>query len=209
MSELPLAVRIAAGLAATAVERARKLPQDLAELPVTAASRAMQMSMRLQQGLTDLAIKGDNAIATLRTPSEDPPWAVFDEDLQDGDKAAADLTGTPQEAARDWYEAEYAQAVVPVEPAVELDDAPAQAVDTAAVVDDAAVERPAGGMVVGAVGPGVLPGYPELSLASVRARLRALGVDDLEALLVYEQANENRAEFVRMLTNRITTVRDQ
>ena len=66
-----------------------------------------------------------------------------------------------------------------------------------------------GGGVVGAVGPGVLPGYPELSLASVRARLRALGVDDLEALLVYEQANENRAEFVRMLTNRITTVRDQ
>lgn len=206
MNELPLAVRIAAGLAATAVERARKLPQDLAELPVTAASRAMQVSMRLQQGLTDLAIKGDNVIATLRTPSEEPPWAVFDEDLQDGDKAAADLTGTPQEAARDWYEAEYSDAVGSDEPPVELGDAPAQTAGPAAVADDAPVQRPAGGM---GVGPGVLPGYPDLSLASVRARLRTLGVDDLEALLVYEQANENRAEFVRMLTNRITTVRDQ
>src|SRR5829696_5103799 len=144
MSALPLAVRVAAGLAATAVEQARRLPQNLAELPVTAVSRAMQVSMRVQQQVTELAIKGDNAIALLRTPAEDPPWAVFDEDTEgglyrlpdrtgdiaadlddradgltaaglDGDRAdgpTAATSASAQDAARDWYEAEYAAAAV-------------------------------------------------------------------------------------------------
>jgi hypothetical protein len=97
MSALPLAVRVAAGLAAIAVERARRLPHDLIGLPVTAVSRAMQVSMRVQQQITELAIKGDNAIALLRTSNEEPPWAVFDED---------DRTDSAAGAARDWQDAE-------------------------------------------------------------------------------------------------------
>ena len=105
MSALPLAVRVAAGLAATAVERARRLPHDLIGLPVAAVSRAMQVSMRMQQQITELAIKGDNAIALLRTPSEEPPWAVFDED--DGlYRPPGDRTDSTAVAARDWQVAE-------------------------------------------------------------------------------------------------------
>jgi hypothetical protein len=102
MTALPLAVRVAVGLAAAAVERARRLPHDIAGLPVTAVSRAMQMSMRMQQQITELAIKGDNAIALMRTPSEKPAWAVFDED--DGprrppdDRAEAASGGQDDEA---------------------------------------------------------------------------------------------------------------
>src|SRR5262249_7011755 len=98
MSALPLAVRVAAGLAAAAVERARRLPQDLVGLPVTAVSRAMQVTMRMQQQITELAIKGDNAIAQLRTPSEQPPWAVFDED-DDPYRPADDSAGLADSAA--------------------------------------------------------------------------------------------------------------
>lgn len=80
MKPLPLPVRLAAGLAVTAVDRARHLPAKLTELPVTMVSQALQLSMRLQQQVTELAIKGDDALATLRPVEESPAWATFDED---------------------------------------------------------------------------------------------------------------------------------
>ncbi|WP_309116822.1 lipid droplet-associated protein [Saccharothrix sp.] len=80
MKPLPLPVRLAAGLAVTAVEQARKLPQQLAGLPVTVVSEALQLSMRVQQTVTELAIKGDDALAVLRPVEEEPEWATFDED---------------------------------------------------------------------------------------------------------------------------------
>ena len=46
--------------------------------------------------------------------------------------------------------------------------------------------------------------YPALTLAQLRARLQSLGVDELEALLAYEQATKARAPFETLLANRIT-----
>ena len=87
MKSLPLPVRVAAGLAVTAVEQARTLPTKLAGLPVTVASQALQVSMRVQQQVTELAIRGDEVLASLRPVEETPGWATFDEDLdKDGDR---------------------------------------------------------------------------------------------------------------------------
>ncbi|MGH8967828.1 MAG: lipid droplet-associated protein, partial [Actinomycetes bacterium] len=80
MSTLPLPVRVAVGLAVTAVEQACKLPEQLSELPVTAASRAVQTAMRVQQRVTELAIKGDQVCALFQPVEDTPPWARFDED---------------------------------------------------------------------------------------------------------------------------------
>jgi hypothetical protein len=80
MKPLPLGVRIAAGLAVTALEQARKLPQQLAGLPLTVVSEAMQLSMRVQQHVTELAIKGDDVLSGLRPVEEEPEWATFDEE---------------------------------------------------------------------------------------------------------------------------------
>ncbi|GGU61216.1 lipid droplet-associated protein [Lentzea flava] len=80
MKPLPLGVRVAAGLAVTALEQARKLPQQLAGLPLTVVSEAMQLSMRVQQHVTELAIKGDDVLSGLRPVEEEPEWATFDED---------------------------------------------------------------------------------------------------------------------------------
>lgn len=80
MKPLPLPVRLAAGLAVTALEQARKLPQQLAGLPLTVVSEAMQLSMRVQQHVTELAIKGDDVLSGLRPVEEEPEWATFDED---------------------------------------------------------------------------------------------------------------------------------
>ena len=66
MNPLPLPVRIAAGLVATAVEQARELPRLVVEFPVTAISQTLQTSMRMQQKVTELAIKGDRALGALR-----------------------------------------------------------------------------------------------------------------------------------------------
>jgi hypothetical protein len=80
MSHVPLPVRVAMGLVVTAVEQARKLPEQLSELPVTAASRAVQAGMRMQQRVTELAIKGDQVFSLFRPVHDSPPWARFDED---------------------------------------------------------------------------------------------------------------------------------
>ncbi len=83
MKSLPLPIRVAAGLAVTAVEQARTLPAKIAGLPVTVASQALQMSMRVQQQVTELAIRGDEVLAGLSPVEETPEWATFDEDVDD------------------------------------------------------------------------------------------------------------------------------
>ena len=54
--------------------------------------------------------------------------------------------------------------------------------------------------------PGIVAelGYPDLTLAQLRARLSALKVADLEALLAYEGATKARAPFQTLLANRVT-----
>jgi len=185
MKPLPLPLRIAAGLVVTAVERSRELPRRAVELPVTAVSQALQASMRVQQTITELAIKGDRALGALRPVEEKPSWATFDEDLDDGSRWPDDVV-TPLRG----LEAEYIPVARPPAPRVET----------------AAPEPPGPEPDPGAGGPNVLPGYAGLSVPQLRARLRDLGIDDLQTLLEWENAHEARAPFVTMLTNRIATV---
>ncbi len=191
MSPLPLPVRLAAGLAATAVDQARKLPTQLAELPVTVASRALQMSMRVQQHVTELAIKGDEVFASIQPVTDTPPWARFDEDddvdRNDDDVPADVPVDVPVDVPAD----------VPPDVPVEIDEAD---------VAQALTPDPAAS---GSGPPPVMPGYDELTLAQLRAKLRTLSVEQLGALLEHEQRHQNRAAFVTMLGNRITTVRSR
>lgn len=161
MRSLPLSVRVAAGLAATAIESVRKVPGQLAELPVTAASHVVQAGMRLQQRVTELAIKGDDVLSLFRPVQDTPPWARFDED---DDPQSPPPTGS----------------------------------------------EPAGNgsaRVSGGNSPTALPGYDEMSLAQLRGKLRALSLAELEELLEHEHTHQDRAPFVTMLANRISTVR--
>lgn len=48
-----------------------------------------------------------------------------------------------------------------------------------------------------------LPNYDELTVASLRARLRNLSNDDLVQLKEYEQAHQNRPEVIKMFQNRL------
>jgi hypothetical protein len=48
-----------------------------------------------------------------------------------------------------------------------------------------------------------LANYDELSVASLRARLRNLSNGDLNQLMAYEQAHLNRPEVIKMFQNRL------
>jgi hypothetical protein len=184
MSSLPFPVRVAAGLVVTAVEEARDLPRTVAGLPITAVSRVLQLGMRAQQVVTELAIKGDTALDGMRPVEEAPSWARFDDDLPEA-----------LPSGYDTYEVD--------EPG-DLGDPPPRVNGHA----------PALGIVgeAGAtpsVTPDALPGYETMTIAQLRGKLRALSVEQVNELLEWEQAHADRPPFVTMLNNRIATLKAQ
>ena len=180
-SPLPLPVRVAAGLVATAVEQARELPRLALELPVTAVSQALQASMRVQQKVTELAIKGDRVLGVGPPIEDEPAWATFDEDLPPRSNGLAVGEATVTALHPDPG---------PVDPEPSADTADVPAADD---VD----------------GPDVLPGYAGLTIPQLRGKLRHLGVAELRELLAWEHAHGDRPPYVTMLSNRIATLSDE
>lgn len=195
MKSIPFPLRVAAGIAVTTTERVRELPKHLAGFPVTVASQVLQASMRVQQHVTELAVKGDDVLSSFRPAEESPSWATFDEDLP------ADLgNSNGTNGANGANGAAAAPATSPV---------PAAA-STASPLDPDAevpVPRSANGHPPASRDPGGLPGYDELSLPQLRARLRTLTLDQLSEILDYERAHQDRPEFTGMLGRRISNVR--
>jgi hypothetical protein len=79
--EIPEVVRAAAGLAATVLDEARKLPETLPGLPVRVIGLAMQQAMKIQQQYAGLVARGDELFTGLRGENE-PGLATFDDDEQ-------------------------------------------------------------------------------------------------------------------------------
>lgn len=77
---IPPPLRAAAGLAALAIDTARKVPQQVIGLPVLAVSTALQASLKAQQTYAGLVAKGDEVLGQLRGQQEDAPWARFDDE---------------------------------------------------------------------------------------------------------------------------------
>jgi hypothetical protein len=178
MSHVPLPLRVAMGLVVTAVEQARKFPEQLAEFSLTAASRAVQAGMRVQQRVTELAIKGDQVFSLLRPVEDTPPWARFDED----DEPRQPGTDTGPSTTGEFGKINDCAPVVP---------------------DHGARPGPAQASLT----PAALPEYDELSLAQLRGKLRGLSLPQLAALLDYEHLHQGRPAFLTLLSNRISTVR--
>jgi len=134
MPTLPIPIRAALGLAATAVDEARKLPATLPQavttVPMIAMSTAMQASLRMQQHIATLAARGDEVLTRLHgTSAEAPSWATFDDDLA----GATDDEATPK-AAFDTIDYEHTGFS-------EGDDGPARW-DAVGVCDDETVAKP-------------------------------------------------------------------
>ena len=190
MPTAPYGVRLLIGVAVTAVEETRKLPQTILMYPMTVASTVAQIVMKVQQDLADLAIKGDSALESLFPPSEEKPdWATFDEDLTDAAPAPAPKS---DESGQRRTEGRFALYSV-----TNGDGAPpAGAKKSAARAKRSAAAPP----------PPIATelDYDALTLAQLRARMTSLSVDDLRALLAYEENGKARAPFQTLLANRIT-----
>ncbi len=178
MATAPYGVRLLVGAATMAVEETIRLPKTILMYPMTLASTAAHVVMRFQQNVAELVIKGDATLEQIFPPKdEQPEWATFDEDLPD-------IEADGEEPSR--AEGRFALYSSP-----DVADAPRPAakpsnkpVSAPAVVDEL--------------------DYEQLTLAQLRARLQSLDVDELEALLTYEEATKGRAPFQTLLANRIT-----
>jgi hypothetical protein len=171
-----------------------KLPKTILMYPMTLASTAAHLVMRFQQNLAELVIKGDSTLESIFPPKEEKPeWATFDEDLDDA------IEGTPaalSEGSDVDRRAEGRFALYSVTDAPEAADPPTKPARIAKKSKaDPTIPAPAVAAELD---------YPELTLAQLRARLPSLDVDELEALLAYEQATKARAPFQTLLANRIT-----
>jgi hypothetical protein len=92
-------------------------------------------------------------------------------------------------------------AVVP-EPAAPAGPEASAGPETSAVAEPAAAEAEAS---ASSETSSALPlaNYDELSVASLRARLRNLSNDDLTLLMTYERAHQDRPEVIKMFQNRL------
>jgi hypothetical protein len=111
MATLPTPLKAVLGLAATALDEARKLPETLPQAPVVMVSTAMQVSLRVQQHIAALAARGEEVISQLRGSSSEPPdWATFDESPDQaaagGGRGIAAFDRVPEGSAGDPGDAE-------------------------------------------------------------------------------------------------------
>ncbi|HWD01249.1 MAG TPA: lipid droplet-associated protein [Amycolatopsis sp.] len=198
MKPLPLPLRVAAGLAVTTAERVRELPKQISGLPVTVVSQVLQLSMRVQQQVTELAIKGDDVLSALRPVEDTPSWATFDEDVE------PDLPARPTLVSVDDLPEPRANGHRPDLPPLTVDD---QAPEDPWTQEERALAEDHADGENDSAAPAGLANYDDLTLPQLRARLRRLTVPQLEELLEYEKANADRASFVGMLARRIGNAR--
>ncbi|OCB32736.1 hypothetical protein A5675_23640 [Mycobacterium malmoense] len=188
MATAPYGVRLLVGAATVAVEETMKLPKTILMYPMTLASQAAHLVMVFQQNLAELVIKGDSTLESIFPPKdEQPEWATFDEDLPEALAAPTDEGVGEGERRTEGRFALYSLADAAA------DAAPLKQGGKSS--DKSAVPQPS---VVAELD------YAALTLAQLRARLQSLSVDELEALLAYEQATKARAPFQTLLANRIT-----
>ncbi|WIY05857.1 lipid droplet-associated protein [Amycolatopsis mongoliensis] len=235
MKPFPLPLRVAAGLAVSTAERVRELPRQLAGLPVTVVSQVLQASMRVQQHVTELAIKGDNALSSLRPVEDAPSWATFDEDIEapvpparpnltpvaDVPEPRSEINGHIPSAAEleaelgdPWAEEERALAEnhadgendSGADDGEKQDEAPRTPKPGTPKADKSKTDTPRTS-AAGYDGPAGLTGYDQLTLPQLRARLRQLSIPQLETILEYERAHADRSSFTGMLSRRIANAR--
>jgi hypothetical protein len=132
----------------------------------------------------------DDPVRDIIPPTPAPSPAEAAEDPA-ADISSTVLAPTPEEAAED--------------PAADISST------VLAPTPEEAAEDPAADIAPATVRHGDLPlaGYSELSLASLRARLRGLDAGQVRMLLEYERAHENRENVTTMFERRIAKLEEE
>jgi hypothetical protein len=197
MVTAPYGFRLLVGAATLVVEETIKLPKTILMYPMTLASQAAHLVMRFQQNMAELVIKGDSTLEQIFPPKvEQPEWATFDEDLDYDEESGL---GVDASDAEQRVEGRFALYTAP-DPSA----GGATADPPTRPVSAIRAKKPATKSAVAAPAVADELDYETLTLAQLRARLQTLDLDELEALLAYEEATKARAPFQTLLANRIT-----
>ncbi|HVQ93919.1 MAG TPA: lipid droplet-associated protein [Mycobacteriales bacterium] len=223
MTPIPMPLRAAAGLAAVAIDEARRLPNRVVGLPVLAMGVALQASLKAQQRYAELVARGDQLLDQLRgTEPGTPAWARFDEDEAAGARppsafdAADPADGLADELAGEDELGDDVPAdgrltrIGPMPGADGLAGTDELAVDVVDGLADGDGDELVDAITVAADADADAPplaGYDGMSIPQLRARLRTLTEGQLVDLIGYEQATAQRPAYLTMLENRLATVR--
>lgn len=198
----PLFARIAAGAAVYVIEETRKIPATAATLPMTAVSKVLQTGMHAQQFVTSLALRGDQVLSRFTETSEaQPAWAAFDEDEVESDaKSAPAVEGAaPESDGSAKSNGRFAlYSMPPNKHELEASGSTATQPVAARNGKHQKVAQPEIAEYLD---------YDSLTLVQLRARLKSLTLEELTALLEYEDSTLARAPFQTMLANRITSAK--
>src|SRR5579863_1789506 len=144
--------------------------------------------------------------------------AIGQEHSPDGSAGARDTRDTPAPARSNATDATSATATAKpgnakADAAPATTATPAKAAKTATPAKAAKTATPAEAATAGQAevrGTGVLPvpHYSELSIASLRARLRGLDIGQVRDLLSYERNHEDRANVIAMFERRIAKLEE-
>jgi hypothetical protein len=144
----------------------------------------------------------DAAATAPQTPSA--PAATATETTAEPDTVVAESTAATDAKTEPDTAAAVAEPATASEPAAE----PAPVPEPVAVAAEPATEPETTIEAAAAVEPAAaaalpLANYDELTVASLRARLRNLSNDDINQLVAYEQAHQDRPEVIKMFKNRL------
>jgi hypothetical protein len=133
-------------------------------------------------------------VAETAAPETAVPETVVEPEVSTGPETVVAESVAPEATA------ESEAAVAPETVAPETVAAETVAAEVSAGPETVAAEIP-----VAAEPSGELPlaNYDELTVASLRARLRNLSNDDLSQLMTYERAHQDRPEVIKMFQNRL------
>jgi len=117
--------------------------------------------------------------------------------------AAATAPQTPEAPAATATETTAEPDTVVAEPTPAAEPVAAAETATESTTEPAATTEAEAAVEPGPVAALPLANYDELTVASLRARLRNLSNDDINQLVTYEQAHQDRPEVIKMFKNRL------
>ena len=203
-SSFPFALRVAVGVVSEALGALRRLPTDIATLPVTVIGRVAKLSFQLNQQLTELAAEGDQLLDSLQTPVAPPErtvWSTIDDeaDVAANDPQAAATWDSVEDAREEGLDADPATsaAAEPDSPArllvedvelLEVGAQPSEVTELTAPISQALVD------------------HNSMTLAQLRSRVRTMPVEQVRAALAREETGLARPAFLTILSNRLSTL---
>jgi outer membrane biosynthesis protein TonB len=142
----------------------------------------------------------DAAATAPQTP--EAPAATATETTAEPDTVAAESTAETDAKTEPDTAAAVAEPAPAAEPvAADTAAEPVAAAETA--TESATTTEAEAAVEPGPVAALPLANYDELTVASLRARLRNLSNDDINQLVTYEQAHQDRPEVIKMFKNRL------